>query len=849
MSRGGGRAASQVGGRGGMSRGGKRRSPRTAKKTAPRPTGASTEVADNKEGDRHSTQEQHLRTPASPEAVKRRVEEDLDDPDSMRTSSQTVNYIEGPSSKQQHPNKKTNPKRRVVTIPSDLENSEDSVDKIVPKVSSKPVKSRSTTGQKHGEPVMRNSKSGQLNYKRSHDEENRSEGDSVKKRRVNDGRVSSQDNRGTRNGHERNEERAGTDSARSGQSRRPPPRLVSSRDPPSGSMSNSQYGEIVNLLHDLNAQNRHLTEVLETIVKKLDTPTRNNPSPKVKSEVVEMPVTPKRAFEDTMHCRIGGIDTVFNDDQFSVSAKKIIPRYILSLVDRQQNCIPIEKVPKLLNSFLFSVPREMKGPLNVTDAGAACSFLRRSIIKDCFRTGPKLFSKVPHWLSTKMVGDRQVPHMNEKDLNLGIDRRERCRGKNVDGDSKRRRGIAVGTVEPTPADEAEYIGWWAYGQLASFFNKCRRNAIALLFEHVTFLFVPWCWSTGDRRSSDSTGRQGQPGNGGMRDSVIDDILSKKSLRIEWVTDSSSNSGQPKSIPLAKIYGDVEQCDDDNHALFMAIAKREEDLQLNVEHDVLIHKSAASKKIRQRKGQALKTFTRRLSLMDSAAQFMIGFTGGDRTMSSHEVMKYTKKSLQAIVFLASAFRDIMEHGTGDIVRGPYGAIARPRKAITTEIAKEMAEMFSKMIPNDQIQGRVFNRQIWSVPEDIYKSGHCYGLMNAGIEEVDDSGAEDLEGMEAEAADEDDLLMDEEDDDDQQEHLPSENPLEDDRLRGDQDSAGYGSKSLTIASSGAAAMPPPSDDDDDDDMAGDPTGERQGAEEPLEDDDEKYVEQSDDDGENS
>ena len=49
MSRGGGRAASEVGGRGGMSRDGKRRSPRNAKKPAPKPKGASTSAANEKE--------------------------------------------------------------------------------------------------------------------------------------------------------------------------------------------------------------------------------------------------------------------------------------------------------------------------------------------------------------------------------------------------------------------------------------------------------------------------------------------------------------------------------------------------------------------------------------------------------------------------------------------------------------------------------------------------------------------------------------------------------------------------------------------------------------------------------
>ena len=830
MSRGRGRAASKAVVTGSMSRGGKlRSSPRNAKKDAENAQAPSNDVPVDVEGDRPSTQDPDLTTRASPQVDKGGNDEDVDDHDSMRTLSQTVNNGRAPSSTPQEPIGNASPRRRkIIPSLSELDDSEDRIEKVPPKKPAKPGKGRSTGQQARGKSVMKHTKAGQQSSKRSLVEGNGSEGDAVKKRRVLGG-----------------QERVVTESARSGQSRKGSCRTMSNRDTPSASVSDSQFGEVVHLLHDLKAQNEKLAGVLQTIVKKLDTQTVVPPSPKVKSEVVEVPVTPKRLFEDAMKNRMGAIDIVFNDDQFSMSAMKVIPRYILSLVDRHQNCIPIEKVPKLINSFLFSVPREMKGPLNVTDAGAACSYLRRTIIIDCLRTGPKLFSKPPHWLSSKMVGDRRVPYLDEKELSPGFDRRERCRGKNVETDSKRRRSIADGTIEPTAADDAEYIGYWAYGQLGTFFNKCRRSAIAMLFEHVTYLFVPWTWSTSDRRSSDSSGRQVSLERGGSTDSVIKDITSKKSLRVEWLTKSSSNNIRTKDIAMTKASGDAEACDDANHTLFMAIAKHEEGLQLNVEHDVLIHKSSATKGMRQRKGEDLKTFTHRISLMDSAAQFLIGFTGGGRTVSSHEMLKYTKKSLEAVVYLANAFRDIMEHGTGDKVLGPYGAIAHPRVKLTLEIAKEMEEMFSKMIPNDQIQGRVFNRKIWSVPYDIYKGEHCFRLMNAVDEDEDGSSGGEDDGKVH--ADNEYLLEDDEESDEQQEEVQQQNSLEDDRRRVNQHSPGYASKSVEIAPSGAAATQPPFDDDDEDDMAGHAGGERQDDEELFDDEEDKFADESEGDPE--
>ena len=95
--RGGGRRTTQVVGRGGMSRGGKRRSPRNSKKkktNAPAPSNNAT--VDN-EGDRPSSQEPSLRIPVSHYGDRGRIEEDVDEQDSVRAASQTVKYKDKPS--------------------------------------------------------------------------------------------------------------------------------------------------------------------------------------------------------------------------------------------------------------------------------------------------------------------------------------------------------------------------------------------------------------------------------------------------------------------------------------------------------------------------------------------------------------------------------------------------------------------------------------------------------------------------------------------------------------------------------------------------------------------------------
>ena len=188
-------------------------------------------------------------------------------------------------------------------------------------------------------------------------------------------------------------------------------------------------------------------------------------------------------------------------------------------------------------------------------------------------------------------------------------------------------------------------------------------------------------------------------------------------------------------------------------------------------------------------------------MYSATQFLIGLTGGSRALSSHELLKFNKKSIEAILFLASAFRDIMEHGTGETVYGPYGAIARPSKNITVEIAKEMEEMFAKMIPNDQIQGRVFSRMLWAVPEDIYKSGHCFKLMNAGEQNDNDSSDDEKPPGQQYS------LLDDDESEGHQEEIGGEQFVEqDDRLTSSQVNPGNARNSV-IEPSGAAASPPP------------------------------------------
>ncbi len=175
-----------------------------------------------------------------------------------------------------------------------------------------------------------------------------------------------------------------------------------------------------------------------------------------------------------------------------------------------------------------------------------------------------------------------------------------------------------------------------------------------------------------------------------------------------------------SIPSSKIMGDEEQIASENEKLFEKVAKRETQLQLNVEHHVLVHKNGTGRAVRQRKGEDLRLFTRKISLLDAAAHFLNGITGGDRLTPSSFSLSYSKKSLKAIVILAAALRDLIERFP--LENGTMQNCSIAPSDDEPSSREEFQALYNFLMPNNQMEGRAYSRILWSVSLADFEQNH-------------------------------------------------------------------------------------------------------------------------------
>ena len=294
--------------------------------------------------------------------------------------------------------------------------------------------------------------------------------------------------------------------------------------------------ELKVMLRQVQEENKVMKGLLSTIVEKLDKApivSKSAPVSVKHEEVEEVPVTPKKLYEETMLERLNGIQVVFKDENLRFSLMKVIAKFIIKSVDGDRHgTVPPKDIPNMFHTLLYSVQRDMKGPMSNSQVGESASFIRRSVILDCLRQGTKSFDNPPFWLESviDVSDDRQSTYLKDVDLIPGFERRERSRVGSQDSGARNRAMIANGTVKPRNEDDAEFIAWWGYGQLTQFLNPGRKNAIAILFEQVLYLYSPWWFSIADKKGTASNVNGRKSSNVSGRD--IETVTSKQSLRIE-----------------------------------------------------------------------------------------------------------------------------------------------------------------------------------------------------------------------------------------------------------------------------------------------------------------------------
>ena len=497
-------------------------------------------------------------------------------------------------------------------------------------------------------------------------------------------------------------------------------------------------------------ENRLLRDVVKKLEQSVESLLRNfqqgklNGADRYRRDANANTLTPKKLYEELMGGRLEGLEDVFSSPNLQAACWRVLIRFIMKNVVGTR--IPSEQIIFVLNTVMYGLPREWKNSQTRSREGNASSEIRRSIIMECVRQASNMSGdNRPFWLKGCETNSKESPYLNVRFVQEGFERRERGRSV-ADKSLKRRNAIGNGTAKPSKDDDSEYLGWWAYGKLNKFLNQGRKNANALVFENIFYIFAKWLYSVDDR-AMDEKELKNLPGYTEKQVAEIVDVMSKNSLSFEWNTDISDEGSSVLRIPDCVTSLKNRQTSEKNRQLYTAFAMSQQNLLLTVEHKVHVHKDEFSKGSRQRKGGELKMYRKRLTLLDTASDFLIGLCYGDRNLFGWDFMRYNKNTLKALYSLALCFRHVIDAQLKECnVLTPRGcpaisnANAENNSNGDVDRMFEMKKMYVDLLPNEQLQGRIISRCVWGVRASDYKSEHLGdGVCRTG-EGVDGSSSQ-------------------------------------------------------------------------------------------------------------
>lgn len=514
-----------------------------------------------------------------------------------------------------------------------------------------------------------------------------------------------------------------------------------------------EVNNVKDMVREVLEQNKELMKKFIDIEEKMSASSlapsvcnkeRQNMTPR-KEYGEESNLSTKKRFEEIMDQRLPMLRSIFSDEKFKRSTGTVFTSTIIRC--RVKHEVPPQNIYHLFQLLSYSVQKTAKGPVNGTEIGMEAGTIKRSIILDCVRKfytemenayaeeGGYEEGQYPRWLRKvqREGSSTPQPYISEDDMEKGYLRRERIRGD--DYGSKRRKQISEGKVIANFQDDGEYVGWVAYGMLTTFLTRTRKVANAMLFESVLYLFSPWRYTIDDREVANDEG-DNVTSNGSVSSNVIKSIT-KENLRMRWVSDRKDVIRNLKDIPLSYNLSDTKEANAKNREIYLSFVAKRKELQMEVEHRVAVHRHSKGKGTRQRKGRDIRIFSRTITLMDAASQYLYGLHGGDRTGNATEFMSHNRRSPVAIYLLAVCFRDMIETTFAEKIQLPDSSISRNihldkyefNDRMTSEFKGQMKNAIEKFTPNVQTQGRIFNRCIWGVSEDEFMQHHNEFLFNA------------------------------------------------------------------------------------------------------------------------
>ena len=147
-------------------------------------------------------------------------------------------------------------------------------------------------------------------------------------------------------------------------------------------------------------------------------------------------------------------------------------------------------------------------------------------------------------------------------------------------------------------------------------------------------------------------------------------ISRKSLKMRWASSRKNLVKNLKEIPLVRILyrfifflteedETVEYANARNQEIYPKFAEERTELQMYVQHDVAVYKPIKGVGKRQRKGTQVRTFSRPITLLDAASQYLYALLGGERLVSATEMMRFNSLSLVSLYLVALAMREMID----------------------------------------------------------------------------------------------------------------------------------------------------------------------------------------------
>ena len=110
-------------------------------------------------------------------------------------------------------------------------------------------------------------------------------------------------------------------------------------------------------------------------------------------------------------------------------------------------------------------------------------------------------------------------------------------------------------------------------------------------------------------------------------------ISKKSLKMRWVSSRKNVVKHLKEIPLAITEEDetAEYANASNKEIYRKFAEERTELQMYVQHDVAVYKPIKGVGKRRRKGTKVRSFSPPITLLDAASKYLYALVGGERSV--------------------------------------------------------------------------------------------------------------------------------------------------------------------------------------------------------------------------